>query len=297
MDVAKSVLQKLKNKAEKTGVSFQLLLQLFCQEEFLRRLSYSKYQDNLILKGGLFLYLITNFESRPTMDIDFLMKDLSNENEKIAKMIEDITIVNSENEYIYFKVKSVHSITEQKEYHGARIKIIGMIINTRTPFDIDIGVGDVIVPKSSKRKLETQLEDFNKPEVLTYSLESTISEKWDAILDRMEFNSRMKDFYDIYYLANNFDFEGRKLQEAIVETMNNRARRYDKNTLNKVKLLKEDIELVDRWKVFNKNILKLDLSFDKVLEFVVVFMAGPFECIVDEKEHLKNWSKAESEWK
>ena len=230
MDVAKSVLQKLKNKAEKTGVSFQLLLQLFCQEEFLRRLSYSKYQDNLILKGGLFLYLITNFESRPTMDIDFLMKDLSNENEKIAKMIEDITIVNSENEYIYFKVKSVHSITEQKEYHGARIKIIGMIINTRTPFDIDIGVGDVIVPKPSKRKLETQLEDFNKPEVLTYSLESTISEKWDAILDRMEFNSRMKDFYDIYYLANNFDFEGRKLQEAIVETMNNRARRYDKNT-------------------------------------------------------------------
>jgi hypothetical protein len=231
------------------------------------------------------------------MDIDFLMKDLSNENKKIAKMIEGIINVNSENKYIDFKVKSINSITEQKEYHGARIKIIGMISNTRTPFDIDIGVGDVIVPKPSKRKLETQLEDFNKPEVLTYSLESTISEKWDAIIDRMEFNSRMKDFYDIYYLANNFDFEGRKLQEAIIKTINNRERKYDKDTLNKVKLLKEDMELLNRWKLFNQNILKLDLPFDKVLEFVVGFIGGPFEGIVGEKEFLMNWSKSEFKWK
>ncbi len=296
MDVAKSVLQKLRNKAQKTGVSFQLLVQLFCQEEFLRRLSYSKHQDNLILKGGLFLYLITNFESRPTMDIDFLMKNLSNENEKTSKMIEDIINTNSENEYIDFKIKSMNSITEHKEYHGVRIKMIGMISNTRTPFDIDIGVGDVVVPKPNKRKLETQLEDFNKPEVLTYSLESTISEKWDAIIDRMEFNSRMKDFYDIYYLANNFDFEGRKLQEAIFETINNRRRIYEKDSFKKVKLLKEDIELLGRWKVFNQNTVKLNLSFDKVIEVVVGFIGGPFESIVYENEFFLKWNKSEGKW-
>jgi predicted nucleotidyltransferase component of viral defense system len=90
VDVAKSVLQKLKNKSRKSGVSFQLILQLFCQEEFLRRLSYSEYRNNLVLKGGLFLYSITNFESRPTMDIDFLMRNQSNENDKMVSMVKKI---------------------------------------------------------------------------------------------------------------------------------------------------------------------------------------------------------------
>ncbi len=200
MNITKSVLEKLKNKAQNLRLSFQLLLQLFCQEEFLRRLSYSKFQNNLILKGGLFLYLITNFENRSTMDMDFLMKNWSNENEKIIEMIQDIINTNTENEFIKFQIKSINSITEHKEYHGARVKIIGVIGNTRTPFDIDIGVGDIVIPKPNKRRLEVLLPNFNNPEVLTYSLESTIAEKWDAIIDRMEFNSRMKDFYDIYYL-------------------------------------------------------------------------------------------------
>lgn len=165
MHVIKSILQKLKNKAQESGLSFQLVLQLFCQEEFLRRLSYSEYQSNLILKGGLFLYLITNFESRPTMDIDFLMKNLSNENEKILKMIQDIINLNTGNEFIDFEIKSISSITEHKNYHGARIKMIGKIGNTKTPFDIDIGVGDVIIPKPSKIKLEVILPEFTKPEM------------------------------------------------------------------------------------------------------------------------------------
>ena len=100
-----------------------------------------------------------------------------------------------------------------------------------------------------------QLEDFNKPEALICPLESTIAEKWDVIIDRMEFNIRMKDFYDIYCLANNFGFEGRKLQEAIFETINNRGRRYEKDTLEKVEFLKEDTKLLSRRKMFIENTL------------------------------------------
>ena len=86
--------------------------------------------------------------------------------------------------------------------------------NTKTPFSIDFGVGDVIVPRQEKRKIPTQLEDFTAPTVNTYSLETTIAEKLDAILSLMEFSSRMKDYYDIYYLANKFDFDGATLAEA-----------------------------------------------------------------------------------
>lgn len=296
MDITKSVLQKLKNKAQKSGLSFQLLLQLFCQEEFLRRLSYSEYQNNLILKGGLFLYIITNFEGRPTMDIDFLMKNLSNENEKIIKMIHEIININTGNEFISFEIKAINSITEHKQYHGARIKMIGVVGNTRTPFDIDIGVGDIIIPKPNKRKLEVLLPDFNKPEVLIYSLESTIAEKWDAIIERMEFNSRLKDFYDIYYLANNYDFEGRKLQEAIFETLDNRGRTYEKNTLDKVRLLKKDEQLIKRWKAFTQNTIKIDLDFDTVIEVIADFIGEPFESMVYEGELFLKWNKLEGKW-
>lgn len=96
MDKGASVIAKLKNKAKQTGKPLQLYLQLFCQEEFLRRLSMSKYADNLILKGGLFIYPLTNFESRATVDVDFLMRALPNTIEDIKKIVDDILSVDTE---------------------------------------------------------------------------------------------------------------------------------------------------------------------------------------------------------
>lgn len=296
IDISKSMLQKLKNKAQTSGLSFQLLLQLFCQEEFLRKLSYSKFENNLILKGGLFLYLIANFKSRPTRDIDFLMKNWPNQNNKIIEMIQDIINTDTENEFIKFEIKSVNSIAEHSEYHGARVKLIGVIGNTRTPFDVDIGVGDIVIPKPNMRKLEVLLPNFSHPEVLTYSLESTIAEKWDAIIDRIELNSRMKDFYDIYYLALNYDFEGRGLQEAIFKTLEYRGRVYEKDTLQKVRLLKNDRQLTNRWKAFTQNTIKIDLEFDKMIDVVTDFIGDPFESIIYERELILSWSRLERKW-
>ena len=82
-DVAASVLARLKNKAAKSGRSYQLCLQLFCQEEFLRRLEKSKYAENLVLKGGLFLYSLTDFDSRVTADVDFLLRKMPNTPEQL----------------------------------------------------------------------------------------------------------------------------------------------------------------------------------------------------------------------
>lgn len=148
-DIAASVLARLKNKAAESGRSYQLCLQLFCQEEFLRRLEKSKYA-------------------------------------------------------------------------GIGASLVAHIKNTRTSFSIDFGVGDVIVPKQEKRKIPTQLPDFKSPTVNTYSIETTVSEKLDAILSLMEFSSRMKDYYDIYYIANKFDFDGEILTEALRKTFANR---------------------------------------------------------------------------
>ena len=98
----------------------------------------------------------------------------------------------------------------------------------RVPFNVDIGVGDVIVPEAEQRKINTQLPDFEAPVIKTCSLESTIAEKFDAILQRFELIGRMKDFYHIYNLSRTFDFEGAKLQALIFETLQRRGTSYDR---------------------------------------------------------------------
>ncbi len=295
-DIEKSIIQKLKNKSRESKLSFQLILQLFCQEEFLRRLSQSEYKNDLILKGGLFLFSITNFESRPTMDIDFLMRNQSNENEKMLNMVSEIINEKTGNDFIEFSVKSIQSITEYKEYHGVRIKMIGLIGNTKTPFDVDFGVGDIVIPEPKIRELSVQLDEFTNPEIMTYSLESTVAEKWDAIIDRMHFNSRMKDFYDIYFLANHYDFEGAKLQKAISETLNNRGREYDEDRFAKVKLLIENKQILVRWNAFAKNTIKEELSFKIVLDSVLNFIEMPFEAIYNNDRFCGNWNAGRMEW-
>ena len=89
-DKASSVLARLKNKAKESGRSYQLCLQLFCQEEFLRRLQKSKYVENLVLKGGLFIYSLTEFDSRVTVDVDFLLKRMPNTPEQLRAVVEEI---------------------------------------------------------------------------------------------------------------------------------------------------------------------------------------------------------------
>ena len=200
-DVAASVLARLKNKAAKSGRSYQLCLQLFCQEEFLRRLEKSKYAENLVLKGGLFLYSLTDFDSRVTADVDFLLRKMPNTPKQLQAILEEIIATETGNDFITFEIKNVAPIAVAKKYAGIGASLAARIKNTKTPFGIDFGVGDIIVPRQEKRKIPTQLDGFEAPTVNTYSLETTVAEKLDAILSLMEFSSRMKDYSAIHKLV------------------------------------------------------------------------------------------------
>jgi len=295
-DISASVLEKLQNKAKETGRSYQLCLQLFCQEEFLRRVSLSKYADNLVLKGGLFIYTLTGFDSRATADVDFLLKQIPNTESEILKLVEEIAKIETGNDFINFEVKGVLPIALQREYNGLSVAVIGKIKNTQTPFGIDFGVGDIIVPKQEKRLIPTQLDGFTQPEINTYSLESTIAEKFDAIITRFEFTSRMKDFYDIYYLALTFDFEGRKLQEAMFETLQNRGTSYDRDTFDSVEGLVEFDIMNIRWKTFLEKIKTSELKFTEVIETIAMFLKPVFEALVEEREFFGQWSCEDRKW-
>lgn len=296
IDIAASVLAKLKNKAKASKVSYQQCLQLFMQEEFLRKLSKSPYNSNLILKGGLFIYTLTNFESRATIDVDFLLRHQANSIEDVKKMIEEILSVPTGNDYIEMTAKEFEEISPQRKYKGISTQVIGKIKNVRVPFNVDIGVGDVIIPKAEVRKISTQLPDFELPEVHTYSLESTIAEKFDAILQRYELTGRMKDFYDIYYLAQRFDFDGVKLQTAIFETLQNRGTPYEKNSFQRVIELADDPNMHVKWRYFLKNIKNNSLHFGVVIKEIQVFLEPVFDAIVNEKEWQNKWDSISSLW-
>ena len=253
-DIAASVLARLKNKAKESGRSYQLCLQLFCQEEFLRRLEKSQYAENLVLKGGLFIYSVTDFDSRVTVDVDFLLRKVPNTPEQLQTVIETIISTPTGNDFVTFEIKDIAPIAAAKKYAGIGVSLVARIKNTKTPFNIDFGVGDVIVPRQEKRKIPTQLEDFTAPTVNTYSLETTIAEKIDAILSLMEFSSRMKDYYDIYYLANKFDFDGATLTEALRKTFENRGHTFTAEQFEQVMAFDSDDAMQKKWKAFVRKI-------------------------------------------
>ena len=295
-DRAASVLAKLKNMAKASGISYQQCLQLFFQEEFLRKLARSEYADHFILKGGLFIYTLTDFKSRATVDVDFLMRGLNNDLAHIDKTIADILAVNTGNDFVIFQASKPRPIALQQKYHGISAQITGYIKNVRVPFHVDIGVGDVIVPEAERRSIRTQLEDFEKPEILTYSLESTIAEKFDAILQRLELTGRMKDFYDIYYLSRTFDFDGRRLQAAVQKTLQNRGTVCEKDSFMRVAALADAAEMQTKWRYFLKTLGNPELPFQEVMKEIQNFLEPVWEAIDSESVCARRWKASETHW-
>ena len=295
-DIAASVLAKLKNKAKASGISYQQCLQLFFQEEFLRKLSASQYAENFVLKGGLFIYTLTNFESRATVDVDFLMRGLNNDLARMDEIIAEILAVPTGNDFVTFKASKTEPIAVQRKYHGVSTQVTGYIKNVRVPFNVDIGVGDVIVPHPERRNIQTQLEGYEKPEVLTYSLESTIAEKFDAILQRFELTGRMKDFYDIYYLSRTFDFDGLKLQTAIQETLQNRGTAYEKDSFDRVLALADDEDMKTKWRYFLRMLGNPEISFSEIMSQIDSFLNPLWKAVVNETEFLVVWDSNNCSW-
>ena len=296
-DIAASVLARLKNKAKESGRSYQLCLQLFCQEEFLRRLEKSQYAENLVLKGGLFIYSVTDFDSRVTVDVDFLLRKVPNTPEHLQTVIETIIYTSTGNDFVTFEIKDIAPIAVAKKYAGIGVSLVARIKNTKTPFSIDVGVGDVIVPKQEKRRIPTQLDDFTAPTVNTYSLETTIAEKIDAILSLMEFSSRMKDYYDIYYLANKFDFDGATLTEALRKTFENRGHIFTTDQFEQVMTFGSDDAMQKKWKAFVRKIDTKTDNYNTVLKTIKTFLGKPFVAAIEDENFTEQWFTAENQWK
>lgn len=262
----------------------------------MRKLSMSGFADNLILKGGLQIYIMTNFESRATIDADFLLRNLPNDKAELEKIINEIINVETGNDFVELTAESFDIISQQRKYAGVTCKITGKIKNTKTPFTVDFGVGDVIVPSPVKRNIPVQLEEFDSPMINTYSIESTVAEKFESAIEKMELNSRMKDFYDIYYLAHIYDFDGRILQEAIYRTLERRLTPYERDSLKCISEMGNDPEMNNRWVKFLRQLKQDEPDLKSTIDFIVDFLKPIWYAIVNEDEFFGSWSSADLVW-
>ncbi|HPM09895.1 MAG TPA: nucleotidyl transferase AbiEii/AbiGii toxin family protein [Paludibacter sp.] len=295
-DRAASVLARLRNQAAASSKPFQLCLQLFCQEEFLRRLAASDYKNNLVLKGGHLIYCLTEFNSRPTVDIDFLAQGTANTIEALEKVLISIINTKTGNDFVSYEVKHIEEISIEKRYPGLSAVLQAQIKNTKTPVKIDFGFGDVVFPKEQVREVPTQLRDFDTPKVKTYSLETVVAEKLDAILDLMEFSSRMKDYYDIYFLSVEFSFDGDRLRTALVNTFKNRERTYKKDDLLKVLAFSQDTEMVRKWDAFLIKMKLPFIQFESAIAGIATFLQPVWDSMYTERSIGLIWNPRDSKW-
>lgn len=295
-DRAASLLAKIRNKSKKMGWNSMQSLQLFCQEEFIRRINLSRYKDAFILKGGLLIYVLSNFGSRTTRDADFLVENISNSPERMREIISEIINTKSENDFVTFELVNLKEIAKEKKYKGVSAFLVAKIKNTRTGINIDFGFGDTIIPSPKTTTSPVQVEGFEKPTIRAYPLETIIAEKIDAILDRMELTSRMKDYFDINFILQNFDFDGTILKEAINRSFENRLRNYNVERFQKVLLFHNDSSMDIKWHAFLRKAKLPEVSFQDVIANLQQFLEMPMAAVFEARDFTKKWNCKKRKW-
>jgi hypothetical protein len=294
-NVSASIHQRLLNIAKETGRPFNELLQYFAMERFLFRLSLSTHAPLFVLKGALLFRVWDTPDSRATRDIDFLAY-VDNSPENIASIIREICTINDVDDGLSFDAESVTAqrIKEDADYEGVRVRFRGQLGNARIHMQVDVGFGDLIHPGAIQVDYPSLL-DLAKPSLRSYTPETVIAEKSQAMVHLGSLNSRMKDFYDIWRLSRQFDFQGKTLQEAMQRTFNNRDTEFVVfEDLTQELLESKDIKM--QWLAFRRKVpVEAPESFADIIEAISNFLAPVFATTIGGQIFEKRW-KAPGPW-
>ena len=288
-NIPASVHQRLLNIAKDTARPFEELLQYFAMERFLYRLGLSQHADSFVLKGALVFRIWHGLDSRATRDIDFLAY-MDNTLELLAQVIRDICAIEFEEDGLVFNAASVDAqrIKKDTSYEGVRVRFLSYLGKARIVMQVDVSFGDTIHPEAAEASYPTLL-DMPAPSIRIYPPESVIAEKSEAMAQLGGLNSRMKDFYDIWRMSRQFDFEGPILCEAIRNTFNNRSTSiisFEEITAE----LKNTDSIEKQWQAFlNKSRLEAPSSFADVLLSIGEFLVPMFSAAKNQQSPPDKW--------
>ncbi|HYS58784.1 MAG TPA: nucleotidyl transferase AbiEii/AbiGii toxin family protein [Burkholderiales bacterium] len=220
-NLAASVREHLRQLSRRRNEPFDLVLTKYALERLLYRLGRSDFKDRFVLKGAMLFALWTNQPHRPTRDADLLGFG-PNDVTGLVEVFRDLCSVACE-DGLQYPAGSVRgeAHAEDKAYQGVRITMTAMLERARIPVQVDIGFGDVVTPAPEKITYPALL-DFPAAELRAYPMYTVVAEKFEAAVKLGEQNGRMKDFYDLWAMARQFEFEGGTLSSAIRNTFDRR---------------------------------------------------------------------------
>ena len=263
----RSLLAKLRNEARKRGLPANLMLLFYFQERFLARVAASRYRDHFVLKGGLNLYGRYGNEARPTRDVDLAGQKLSNTIEAVSTAIRDIAEQDLE-DGVSFDAADLKAkeIIEAANYKGIRVELLARFENASETLQLDVSFGNAITPAPVELSFPSLLGD-EPHSLLAYPLETIVAEKLAAIIEIGEGNTRLKDFYDLYWILEHEVINQASLSRALERTFKTRGTPDDR---------REALELMDRprtqeaWTAFLRNSpVEAPALFSKVLESIL----------------------------
>jgi predicted nucleotidyltransferase component of viral defense system len=212
-----SVRARLVKLAQERGQTFDLLLTRYALERLLYRLSTTEYRERFVLKGAMLMTTWFETPFRPTRDVDFLGFGES-EPEKVLGVFREICAVTQDDGVTFdLDALEIETIREELEYGGLRIKTYADVGGARVRVVIDVGFGDAVEPAIAELEYPVLL-DLPAPKLRAYPPETVVAEKFEAIVKLGRANSRVKDFYDIWMLSREYQFEGGALARAIAAT-------------------------------------------------------------------------------
>ena len=267
-----SIKATLKNISDSEDVKYQYIITRYFHERLLYRIANSEYNDKFFLKGGALLYAIEGLHVRPTVDIDMLAKQISNNKEQIKQIFRTICSIKHDDDCVVFDVESIETmdIVEDAKYSGIRILIEVGLDTIRQRLQIDIGFSDIITPAPVSLIYPVLLNELEKPKIQAYSIETIIAEKFHAMIVLGTFNSRMKDFYDVYILLKNNEINNVNLQEAIFQTFKNRQTDFTDNHTLFTSNFYEDLNRQIIWKAFlHKMKIPENLEFSYIVKNIL----------------------------
>ncbi|MBC8228723.1 nucleotidyl transferase AbiEii/AbiGii toxin family protein [bacterium] len=273
-NIAASNRAKLLNLSRESGQSFQELVQYFAMGRFLYRLSVSRFSDQFLLKGAMLLHALEVKHARATLDIDLLGWKVTSP-ESIGKIINSVIKQNVDPDGLEFMPESIDifDITKTSGYIGCRVKFTGTLGSILIPMQIDIGFGDSIIPDPIQINTPVML-GYPSGKLQGYALETSIAEKIHAIFQLEILNSRMKDFYDIWFLSRNVQINKELLSKSIAGTFMNRGTVIAKDSIVFTDKFRLNNDKQKQWSAFcrKRNIKNVPDKFHEIADEVMNFI-------------------------
>jgi predicted nucleotidyltransferase component of viral defense system len=290
-----SVRQRLLNLAQAQGEDFGLILTQYALERLLYRLSRSPHRDLLVLKGAMLFRLWTGQRHRPTRDLDLLGKGESS-GPRFEQIFREICQQAVEEDGLEFRADSVGSeaIRPDEEYQGVRINLEAGLGNAQIPLQVDIGFGDAITPGTVQVAYPTLLA-FPAANLWAYPRETVVAEKFQAMVWLGQSNSRMKDFFDIWFLARHFAFAGEALARALQATFQRRQTALPEQApLALAEAFLSDSTKQTQWQAFlRKNKLGSEgAELQQVVGLLREFLMPPSEAMAGGRPFHPSWPAA-----